>query len=407
MDNTLWNSLHPLSSIDTIVHLGAGKCSWIDTYLKSSAKTIVLVEPEPTAAKYLRSIAKEESRIQVIEKAVALEGERTTLKVYNLRDASSLREPTGLRDLYPGIRKTNEVDVDVIRPADLVKGIAGKLWFIIDVPGEELSILKSLEQERLLSECSLLSVSCGEIELYNESGTYKVLCEYLDDNLFENLYTDEEENPDRLMWVGASNFQARETARLKEKLSKVQEEIRISNNREAELKDQFLVLKKEILILQENLSNNEKELTNNQKEIENLHEEKKQIEKHFSNYENKLNLEIMTTKDELNASKKLVNSQLQVILNLEKNIDYTKNLCASLENELKTEIVEKNVLKKEYGDIVSELTKEKSRISNLGLEIEECKIENIELKERNSQLKLEIAFIEGKVKLIQETFIRN
>ena len=241
MDNTLWNSLHPLNSIDTIVHLGAGKCSWLDTYLKSSAKNIVLVEPEPTAAKYLRTRAKEDARIQVLEKAVALDGERATIIVYNLRQASSLREPSGLKNLYPGIRKINEIDVVVVKLEDVLQDVIDKIWLVVDVPGEELTIVKSLEQQGLLQKCSLLSVSCGEIKLYEDGATLTDITGMLENEGFERLVLDDNEDPDRPFWTGMYNVQAEILKQRDEELINLRNnEKNIAHNFENEKKELFL-----------------------------------------------------------------------------------------------------------------------------------------------------------------------
>ncbi|MFP4421490.1 MAG: hypothetical protein ACLFRG_13195, partial [Desulfococcaceae bacterium] len=94
---------------DTILHLGAGRCSEFAKYEASAARRIILVEANPEVARYLRETHADDERVEVVERAVSDFTGHGELRVFNVKEFSSLREPTGLRELYPGLREVERV----------------------------------------------------------------------------------------------------------------------------------------------------------------------------------------------------------------------------------------------------------------------------------------------------------
>jgi FkbM family methyltransferase len=141
------------AGMGAIVHLGAGTGAALPSYLASGAGRIVLVEPEPDRAADLRALVAalpepEAARVRVIEAAVAETDGTALLTVYNQPDASSLVSPTGLTEVYPGLRRIARVEVATISPATLwrrialVPGLRHRL--IVEVPGMEAFVLQAL-----------------------------------------------------------------------------------------------------------------------------------------------------------------------------------------------------------------------------------------------------------------------
>ena len=144
-------------NLDTILHIGAGQGEELPAYLASDAQRILLVEPNPTLAEALRCQAEQDARVQVLELAVTNDESLNQLNEYNLPEAASLYRPTGLRNLYPGLRITAQHRVNTQTPEQLLaqcplKGERNLL--VIQTPGAELAIIKALARAQKLEAIS-------------------------------------------------------------------------------------------------------------------------------------------------------------------------------------------------------------------------------------------------------------
>ena len=161
--------------IDTIVHIGAGRCGEVEEYRTTGAKRIILIEPDPEKASYLREEFGADTNTEVVERAVTPQEGPTVLKVFNVRRYSSLREPSGLRVLYPGLRKTGELSTDAWTPRQMCEELGidkeAKNWLVVDAPGEEGLILESLREAGLLTRFPRISVYAAEMILYSGGRT--------------------------------------------------------------------------------------------------------------------------------------------------------------------------------------------------------------------------------------------
>ncbi|NWO04298.1 MAG: hypothetical protein HLX50_00910 [Alteromonadaceae bacterium] len=132
----------------TIIHIGAGQGEELPDHLDSGAHRIVLVEPNPELARQLREKTHLHDQITVVEAAVTNNPADDQLTEYNLPEASSLRQPTGLSSLYPGLKAIATHTVAVITPRQLLEqygpqpGEPARL--VIETPGEGHAILQAL-----------------------------------------------------------------------------------------------------------------------------------------------------------------------------------------------------------------------------------------------------------------------
>ena len=137
--------------VDALIHLGAGRCSELDDYLALKPERLVLVEADPRLAAALKARVAEMPQVEVIEQTVSGQRGRRRFHRYNQSDVSSLHAPgPALLAIFPGLRLMQEIQVDAVTPAALLGPM--KLnenhnnRLIIDLPGEELAVLKALEE---------------------------------------------------------------------------------------------------------------------------------------------------------------------------------------------------------------------------------------------------------------------
>ena len=155
---------------NTIVHLGAGLCRELPHYIRSRAERIVLIEPNPEMLPELQKQAAAHSNVELLPVAVAAEPGRRALRLYNYPDLSSLRRPTGLIELLPGLQQTGQAIVNVIAAHTLPEQLGLKNdknnWLVIDTPGEEVAIINNLEQHKQLSQFDRIIIRAGAESLY-------------------------------------------------------------------------------------------------------------------------------------------------------------------------------------------------------------------------------------------------
>lgn len=200
---------HQNSAAPTIIHLGAGRCSELASYLDMQPGQLLLVEADQRLATLLRERVAQQPHVEVRCAAVAAQKRTATFYRYNLADAGSLHPATGLRNLYPGLRVVEEATVTVDSAAELLESVqldqTGRHLLAVDIPGEELAVLQSLEAAGLLAQFSQLRLYCGVEPLYEGSATTQTMIAWLEEHGFDLEYQDAERDPDRPCWLFRRN----------------------------------------------------------------------------------------------------------------------------------------------------------------------------------------------------------
>jgi FkbM family methyltransferase len=167
-----------------IVHLGAGLCRELPHYIGSGAGRIILFEPNPEVIPALRRQAEGHSNVEVFPVAVAAESGRRALKLYNYDDLASLRRPTGLFELLPGLQHIGQAIVDVMAAHNLASELSLEIeennWLVIDTPGEEAAIISALEQHRKLHHFDRIIIRAGAESLYDGAQSAEQLTRQLE-----------------------------------------------------------------------------------------------------------------------------------------------------------------------------------------------------------------------------------
>lgn len=153
-----------------ILHIGAGAGDALPAYLAAAPARIVLVEPDPETRARLRQAAEGARGVEILAAAVSTDPGRDRLRRFAFDELNSLRAPTGLNALFPGLEARDPVPVAVQDPAALVAGLdparGAANALVIEAPGEALDILRALAAAGLLDRFALLKVQAGREALY-------------------------------------------------------------------------------------------------------------------------------------------------------------------------------------------------------------------------------------------------
>ena len=216
--------------IDTIVHLGAGTCSELDNWLAANPRRVLLVEANPAMVRRLNAAAQRDQRIQIINQAVAGEAGASTLRVFNMPALSSLREPTGLLELFPGLRTERELDVEVIEPCTFIESLElepdRKHWLVIDTPGQEADIVNALHVGGQLKHFERIVLRCGVEALYQGSAPAGEILEQLKEAGYDIAQRDDSD-PDHPCWSLQRNTLRLENQALRQQIAELEQQTQV------------------------------------------------------------------------------------------------------------------------------------------------------------------------------------
>jgi len=154
-----------------VLHVGAGTGGDLAAYLAAGARAVTLVEPDPDALEVLAPLVAAlgpEPPVRLV--AAALGSGAGLLHRFGFPDLSSLRPPSGLRVLFPGLREQGAEPVALqdpmalVRDLDLAEGQSHVL--VIEAPGEGGAIVAALAGTGLLARFDRVVVQDGAIPLY-------------------------------------------------------------------------------------------------------------------------------------------------------------------------------------------------------------------------------------------------
>jgi FkbM family methyltransferase len=166
VDN-LFQYLASLSAepFDCIVHVGAGADASADYYAVLQPKHVVLIEADPESHAALAERFKDSSRATVIQALVGAAAGETTFHRYTL---PSLNAPLGLgrlRELYPRIDEIETILLQSTLLHEILdeKSLGARNLLVLDVPGQEAAILRSMPSDFLGRFSQLIAMTTAEV----------------------------------------------------------------------------------------------------------------------------------------------------------------------------------------------------------------------------------------------------
>lgn len=180
----LQQQLNKLQAPDTIIHLGAGLCRELDHWRATGAPRIVLVEPNPELLPELNRRIRASDPVDILPLAISAQSGREALRLFNFAMLSSLRNPTGLYQILPGLSQIGRAMIETVTIDQLLQDLnlsaEGDHWLVIDTPGEEAAILDQLEQNAKLHDFSRIFLSAGLEPLYQGAESARTLATRLE-----------------------------------------------------------------------------------------------------------------------------------------------------------------------------------------------------------------------------------
>lgn len=186
--------------VSLIVHIGAGECSELPAYLEVGAAQILLAEAAAEAAARLRAGNSRQASVKVVQAAVSADTSPRPFHLANFPDLSSLRPPTRLSELFPGLRLVSKETVTPVDPVALLRDSRtmeksdGSRVLVLDAPGESLSILRRLQDADLLTGFDAIRFRESPEPLYKDAAPAAAIAEVLQDAGF-NLRPDIDDDP--------------------------------------------------------------------------------------------------------------------------------------------------------------------------------------------------------------------
>ena len=229
--------------MDNLVHFGAGYCSELDHYMALQPEHVLLVEGDPKVASILRERTLGLAQVVINKSVIAGQAGAASFICYNLPGTGALHEVAALLDIYPGLRKVDEFPVHTVTASSLLNTLELQPeqdnLLVIDLPGEELPVLKELLQSEKLYLFKDINLYCGQQPLYETGEKASVILNWLESHGFDLSDKGSNQNSDRPCWMLRRNslqqhYQALQKQLVKQKAA-YDEQVRLANERQAQI----------------------------------------------------------------------------------------------------------------------------------------------------------------------------
>lgn len=376
----------------TLIHLGAGRCRELDTWLQAGFREIVLVEPDQVRAAELLSRVSDHDHVRVVESAVSATDGETELNVLNYPDANSLRKPERLLELFPGIRirkrvPTHAIGIETLLSefelsADAVNGL------VIETPGEEHAIVKALLEADAIYSLAFVTLQAPTVPLYAGARPLTSIESLLQDAGFalEGSH-DAGEDPIRPVRQFERDLAALERKRLSQELAKAKKDREALKRKLKQAEEDSESSQKELKETKQKLSELQAELRDTKSAADQLETVRKELAERDKAVES-----LKVERDEVLSEKKSLEAKLQKLSVLpdelkkaEAENEKLRNQDAERESkaaELKKVWEERSKLKRKLEEAESKAADAGTRSERLERKLDEVRTENKRLSDQ-------------------------
>ncbi len=230
-----------------LIWLGAGKAS-TTTLEPAKYKKIILVEALPKLCDKLLKVYQPESHVEVINACVSLDSSPSVLpfNIFNLVELSSLKAPTGLYELFPGLKITRTIDLEICELTDVLGELEAENEYelIIDLPDIAGQVIEKLISTELIHYFKKIIITCGSTSLYDGAYTCDEITRVLKQEFFKETFIDDND-PDLLVVTFSQDSDAKKIALLEQQVSELQQYVE-----EEKLKRKMLIEERDELKVQ-------------------------------------------------------------------------------------------------------------------------------------------------------------
>jgi FkbM family methyltransferase len=404
-------------TIDTIVHLGAGRCSELDDYLAQQPRRLLLVEADPQLAEDLQNRTKDLESVQVSCAAIAGRPGPATFNRYNLPEFNSLHAASKLIELFPGLKTVEQLKVNAISPDSLLSllklNVEQKNLLIIDLPGEELPVLQVLKQSQKLHLFCQMILHCGCQSLYEESEPAALILAWLRDEGFDLVAKDCSIDPDRPSWTLLRNVVQLRNSELQNQVEQSTKKIEEWAIQAADLQDRVEALTRELDVQKKQAKEREIQIgqlkkaceqqaglvTDREQRIAELRKDRDKQADLAADRQSKIS-KLVQSRDE--QSKQASERKLQIDIQAKAHDEHAI-LAANLNNQLK-----------QLYKTITEINKSEVDLKNkIQIAVEECaeqdkiKVLLLEAKNKVVQLGAQFQHMETRQLLINEELLKT
>ena len=197
---------HYLSDLDLgshglVVHIGAGAGAQVPHYTQIGFSNIFVIEANVDLYADLAAVAAQHTQVKVIKAAFSEAGKNTPFYQLNFAEFSTLKDPSGLSALLPGIKVAERHNVKTISAAEL-STLLPKLdpnkadLLVVEAFGSEANILDALWAAQSLERFEYLVVRCPQECYFEDAFTGVQLVQSLKTRGFSWLDRNDHEDPD-------------------------------------------------------------------------------------------------------------------------------------------------------------------------------------------------------------------
>jgi hypothetical protein len=156
------------------------------------------------------------------------------LHLFNYPFWNSLRDPTRLGDLLPGLKLVREYPVEVVDVREFLLGIGIENedvnWLVLDAPGEEWTLITALIDSGMMASFQRVMLNCSHEPLYKGAASDQELLAKLSDAGFLVVSGPVVDDPDWLRWDLVRDAASRLDKDLLSSLERVESALAVHTN---------------------------------------------------------------------------------------------------------------------------------------------------------------------------------
>jgi FkbM family methyltransferase len=187
---------HSGHSVGTVLHIGAGVGSELETYQKLNCENIVAIEPDAALFKKLSAKAKRFNNVEVTQAWIGENNTQFEAHIFANPRFNSLLAADTLLDHFANLKLPKILQVDTLAVNDLLStklklklDASKQNILVIEVQGFEVRLLKSCEFG-LLQHFSLIVVKTSEESLYQYGANAEKVSACLGEKSYDLLLSD-------------------------------------------------------------------------------------------------------------------------------------------------------------------------------------------------------------------------
>ncbi|WP_409523344.1 hypothetical protein [Nitrincola sp. MINF-07-Sa-05] len=253
--------------IDTLIHLGAGRCTEFAAYQQINPERIILVEGNKDIVEYLKDAYGSNPQVELIHQVVAEAKRQVIFNRFSLSDANSTFEPDALLEYYPGIRQIDQIETEAEDISELINRLSlttTQNILVVDLPGQEGQLIRRLAEAGVLDQFEQLWVYTNAQSLYQQEADVSETLTWIEGQGYDFTGTDTSMDLERPCYQFYRHPLVLENTKL---LQKVQEQAEAAANTE-----------KTLAVTQQSLAEAQKSLSSIKQANEKLKVEKTDLE---------------------------------------------------------------------------------------------------------------------------------